>query len=66
MYLIEVSLVFLSILRENEDVVHVHPYKNFEVVSKDVIYDTLERLWRLAEAKGHNHPFEGVLGLTSL
>ena len=39
MYQIQVSLVFLSILREDENVVDVHPYEIFQVVSKDVIYD---------------------------
>ena len=29
------------------------------MVSKDVIYDTLERRWHIAEAQGHNNPFEG-------
>ena len=49
MYQIEMSLVFIRILREDEDVVDVHPYK--EVVSKsqvflkDVIHDALERRW---------------------
>ena len=59
MYQIEMSLVFVSILRENEAVVDVHPYKNPQVVSNNVIYDTLECRWRIAEAQGHNNPFEG-------
>ena len=60
MYQIEMSLVFLSILREEEDVVDVHPYKSPQVVSKYVIHDALERLWHVTEAKGHNNPFEGA------
>ena len=62
MYQIETSLLFLSILREDEDFVYVHPYKNPQVVSKDVIHDALERRWRVTQAKGHNNPFEGVEG----
>ena len=59
MYQIEMSLVFLSILRENKDVVEVQPYENPQVVLKDVIHDALERRWRVTEAKRHNNPFEG-------
>ena len=59
MYPIEVSLVFLSVPRENEDIVDVHPYENHQVVSMDVIYDTSECRWRIAEAKGPNNPLEG-------
>ena len=43
MYQIEMSLVFLSILREDENVVNVHAYDNPQVVSKDIIHDALER-----------------------
>ena len=43
MYQIEMSLVFIGILREDEDVVDVHPYKDPQVVSKDIIHDALER-----------------------
>ena len=60
MYQIEMLLVFLSILREDKNVVDVHPYQNPQVVSKDIIYDALERRWRVTEAKGHNNPFEGA------
>ena len=60
MYQIEMSLVFLRILREDEDVVDVHPYKDPQVVSKNIIHDALERRWRIAEAKGHNNPLEGA------
>ena len=56
----EMSLVFLSILREDENVVDVHPYKNPQVVSKDIIHNALERRWRVTEAKGHNNPFKGA------
>ena len=59
MYQIETSLVFVSIIREDEDVDDVHLYKNPQVVSKDIIHDVLERRWRITEAKGHNNPFEG-------
>ena len=59
MYQIEVSLVFLSVLQENENVVDVYPYKNPQLVSKNVIYDKLECPWCIAEARGHNNPFEG-------
>ena len=51
MYHIEVSLVFLSILRGDEDVVDVRSYENPQVVLKDVIYDTLERRWCITVAK---------------
>ena len=60
MYQVEVSLVFVRILREDEDVVNVHPYKDPQVVSKDIAHDALERLWRITEAKGHNNPLEGA------
>ena len=60
MYRIEMSLVFVRILREDEDVVDVHPYKYPEVVSKDIIHDALERRRHITEAKGHNNPLEGA------
>ena len=60
MYQVEVSLVFVRILREDEDVVNVHPYKDPQVVSKDIVHDALERQWRITEAKGHNNPLEGA------
>ena len=60
MYQVEVSLVFVRILREDEDVVNVHPYKDPQVVSQDIIHDALERRWCIAEAKGHNNPVEGA------
>ena len=60
MYQIEKSLVFIRILQEDEDVVNVHPYKDPQVVSKDIIHDALERRWRITEAKGHNNPLEGA------
>ena len=37
---------------------YIHP-KIPKVVSKDVFYDTLERRWHVAEAKGYNNPFKG-------
>ena len=58
MYQIKISLVFIRNLQKDEDVVDVHPYKDPQVVSKDIIHDALERRWRIAEAKGHNNPFE--------
>ena len=60
MYQVEVSLVFVRFLREDEDVVNVHPYKDPQVVSKDIVHDGLERRWRITEAKGHNNPLEGA------
>ena len=57
---IKMSLVFLSILREDEDVLDVHRDKNPQVVSKDVVHNAFERRWRVTEAKGHNNPFEGA------
>ena len=60
MYQIETSLVFICILREDDDVVDVHPYKDPQVVSEDIIHDALERGWRITEAKGHNNPLEGA------
>ena len=58
MHQIELSLVFIRILREDENVVDVHPYEHRQVVSKDIIHDALKRLWRVTEAKGHNNPFK--------
>ena len=60
MYQIEMSLVFIRILREDEDVVDVHSYKDPQVVSKDIIHDALELRRRITEAKGHNNPLEGA------
>ena len=60
MYQIEMSLMFIHILREDEDVVDVHPYEDPQVVSNDIIHDALERPWRITEAKGHNNPLEGA------
>ena len=60
MYQIEMLLMFIRILREDEDVVDVHPYKDPQVVSKDIIHDALERLWRITEAKEDNSPLEGA------
>ena len=52
--------MFVRILREDEDVVNVHPYKDPQVVWKDIVHDALERRWRITEAKGHNNPLEGA------
>ena len=60
MYQIGILLVFIRILREDEDVVDVHPYKDRQGVSKDIIDDALERGWRVTQAKGHNNPLEGA------
>ena len=60
MYQIEVPLVFPSVLGEEEDLVEVNPYKNPQVVSKDIIHDAWERRWRVTEAKWHNSWFEGA------
>ena len=60
MYEIEMSYVFIGILRQDENVVDVHPYKDPPVVSKNIIHDKLERRWRITEAKGHNNPLEGA------
>ena len=60
MYQIEMSLVFIRILREDEDVVIVQPYGDPQMVSKDNIQDALERPWRITDAEGHNNPLEGA------
>ena len=60
MYQIEMPLLLIRILREDEDVVDVHTYKDPQVVSKDIIHDALERRWRITEAKGHHNPSEGA------
>ena len=60
MYQVRMSLVFIRILREDEDVVDVHPYKDPQMLSKDIIQNALERRWRITEAKGHNNPLEGA------
>ena len=43
MYQIKMLLVFIRILLEDEDVVDVHPYKDAQVVSKDILHHALER-----------------------
>ena len=53
-------LVFICILREDENVVDVHPYENSQVVSKDIIHYALKGRWCVPEAKGHNNPLEGA------
>ena len=60
MYQIKMSLVFIRILRKDEDGVDVHPYKDPQVVSTDIIHDALQRRWRITEAKGHNNPLKGA------
>ena len=60
MYQIEMLLVFIRILREDEDVVDVHPYEDAQVVSKDIIHDALKRRRRVTEAKGQDNPLEGA------
>ena len=60
MYQIEMLSVFIRILREDEDVVDVHPYKDPQVVSKNIIHDALERRWRITEAKGHKNPLKAA------
>ena len=52
MYQVEVSLVFVRILREDEDVVNVHPYKDPQVVSKDIVYDVWNVDGALQRPKG--------------
>ena len=59
MHQIEVSLVFIGVLREDEDVIDIHPCKNPQAFSKNFIDDALECRWCIAEAEGHNDPFEG-------
>ena len=59
MYQIEVTLGFLSILREDEDVIDTHPYENPQVVSENFIGHTLECPWCIAEPERHNNPFKG-------
>ena len=50
--------MFIGVLREDEYVVNVDPYKDPQVVSKDIIDDALKRRWRITEVKGHNNPLE--------
>ena len=50
----------IRILREDENVLNVHAYKNPQVVSKDIIHGAMELRWRVTEAKGHDNPFEGA------
>ena len=57
---IEMSLVLIRIVRQDKNVVNVHPYENPQVVSKNIIHDALKRCWRVTEAKGHNNPFKGA------
>ena len=60
MHQIEVSLVFISILREDEDAIDIHLYEKPKVVFKNIIDDTLECGWCIAEAERHNNPFKGL------
>ena len=60
MYQSEMSLAFVRILREGEDVFDVHPYKNPQVVSKDILQNALKRRFRITESKGRNNPLEGA------
>ena len=59
MHQLEVLLVFIGSLREDEAVIDIYPYENLQVVPKNVIDDTLECRWCIADAEGHNDPFEG-------
>ena len=52
--------MFIRILPDDEDVGNVDPYKDPQVVSKDIIHDALERRWHITEAKGHNNQLEGA------
>ena len=52
--------MFVRILREDEDVANVHPCKDPQVVSKDIVHDALERRWRITDVKGHNNPLKGA------
>ena len=60
MHQIEASLEFIGVLREDEDVVDIHPYKNPQVVSNNVTDDASECRRCMAEAEGLNNPFEGL------
>ena len=53
------SLAFISVLPEDEDVINIQPYENCRVVPNNVIDDALEHQWCIAEAGGHDNPFEG-------
>ena len=59
MHQIEVSLVFLGVLREDKDVIDKHRYKNPQLVSKNKIDNMLEWRWCILEAEGHNNQLEG-------
>ena len=51
--------MFLGVLWEDKDVMDIHPYENFQVVSKNVIDNKQERRWCSADAERHNNPLEG-------
>ena len=59
MHQIKVSLVFIGVLRGDEDVIDIDPYQHSQVVLKNVIDNTLEFRWCITEAEGHNNKFEG-------
>ena len=60
MYQMEMSVVFILILREDENVVDIHPYEDSQVVPKYIIHGASKCRWRVTEAKGHDYPFEGA------
>ena len=54
-------LMFLRILGKDEYVIDKHPHKYSQVISKNIIDNSLEYWWCVAEAKRHNHPFKGSI-----
>ena len=52
MYQIEMSLVFIRILRSYKNIVDVHPQDDPQVVSKGIVHNAL--------AKEHKNPLEGA------
>ena len=51
--------MLLGIFGEDEDVADIPPHESPQMISKSVIDDALERRWCIAEAEGHDDPFEG-------
>ena len=51
--------MLFGILGEDEDVLDLQPHEHSQVISNNIVDNTLELRWFMAEAKRHDDPFEG-------